>query len=124
METKAALSALTGLSHDTRLALFRLLVTAGPVGVAAGELGAQLDLAPATLSFHLKELRHAGLITQRRDGRTIYYAADYTSMNGLIAYLTENCCQNAACAPAALPSGKPVKRARPVRKPKSGRRHV
>jgi DNA-binding transcriptional ArsR family regulator len=124
METGAALSALAGLSHDTRLALFRLLVTAGPAGVPAGELGERLDLAPATLSFHLKELRHAGLASQRRDGRTIYYAADYTTMNGLIAYLTENCCQNASCAPAASPGSKPVKRVRPVRKPKSGRRHV
>ncbi|MGH8363609.1 MAG: ArsR/SmtB family transcription factor [Gammaproteobacteria bacterium] len=99
METKTALAALAGLAHDTRLALFRLLVPAGPDGLAAGDLGGRLDLAPATLSFHLKELRHAGLVSQRREGRTIYYAADYTAMDALITYLTENCCQDATCAP-------------------------
>ena len=100
METKTALLALSALAHDTRLALFRLLVTAGPAGLAAGELGERLDLPPATASFHLKELRHAGLVSQRRAGRSIFYAADYAAMNGLLAYLTENCCQGAACAPA------------------------
>lgn len=85
----------------------------------AGTLGAELGLAPATLSFHLKELRHAGLIRQQRAGRTIYYAADYAAMNGLIAYLTENCCQGAVCIPTA--GGKPLKSGRPARKPKAGR---
>lgn len=94
------MTALAGLAHDTRLALFRLLVPAGHDGLAAGNLGAQLKLPPATLSFHLKELRHAGLVSQRRQGRAIYYAADYAVMDALIAYLTENCCQGAACEPA------------------------
>lgn len=105
METKTALTALTGLAHTTRLSIFRLLVPAGAPGLAAGQLGEALRLPPATLSFHLKELRHAGLLTQRRAGRTLYYAADYTAMNALLAYLTENCCQadaggcEAVCAP-------------------------
>ncbi|MDE2070969.1 MAG: winged helix-turn-helix transcriptional regulator [Gammaproteobacteria bacterium] len=99
METQIAMAALTGLAHDTRLALFRLLVPAGDKGIAAGDLGARLKLPPATLSFHLKELRHAGLVSQRRQGRAIYYAADYAVMDALIAYLTENCCQGSACAP-------------------------
>ncbi len=112
METKTALTALTGLAHATRLAIFRLLVPAGAPGLAAGQLGEALRLPPATLSFHLKELRHAGLLTQRRAGRTLYYAADYTAMNALLAYLTENCCQadaggcEAVCAPPPVPARK------------------
>jgi ArsR family transcriptional regulator, arsenate/arsenite/antimonite-responsive transcriptional repressor len=100
METKTARQALTGLAHDTRLAIFRLLVPAGPEGLPAGTLGEQLDLAPATLSFHLKELRQAGLVSQRRAGRTLFYAAQYAAINDLIGYLTENCCQGSACLPA------------------------
>jgi ArsR family transcriptional regulator len=122
MESKNALSALTGLAHETRLAIFRLLVTAGPAGLAPGELGARLVLAPATLSFHLKELRHAGLVGSRRDGRNLYYTADYAVMNSLLAYLTENCCQGAACTPEGATAGKPpVRPARTSRKRGSGR---
>lgn len=91
--------------------------------MAAGELGERLELPPATASFHLKELRHAGLVSQRREGRSIYYAADYTAMNGLITYLTENCCQGASCPPATTASGD-AKSARRVGKPKSTRRHA
>jgi DNA-binding transcriptional ArsR family regulator len=120
METKTARLALTGLAHDTRLAIFRLLVPAGLEGVPAGVLAEQLRLAPATLSFHLKELRHAGLVSRRRAGRTLYVAAEYTAINALIAYLTENCCQGAACLPAA--GGKPVPAVRAPRKPKTSRR--
>ncbi|MGA9853064.1 MAG: metalloregulator ArsR/SmtB family transcription factor [Gammaproteobacteria bacterium] len=119
METEFVLSALSGLAHDTRLALYRRLVIAGPAGVPAGQLGEALDLAPATLSFHLKELRNAGLVTQRRDGRSIFYAADCAFMNELIAYLTENCCQGIACTPALVTSSKPPKQV--GHKRKSGR---
>ena len=114
MEIKITLLALSALAHDTRLALFRLLVTAGPAGLAAGELGERLSLPPATASFHLKELRHAGLISQRRAGRSIFYAADYAAMDALIAYLTENCCQSAVCAPAAPANRKRKPRSRRV----------
>ncbi|MDE2091026.1 MAG: helix-turn-helix transcriptional regulator [Gammaproteobacteria bacterium] len=116
METKTARLALAGLAHDTRLAIFRLLVPVGHEGLPAGVLGERLSLAPATLSFHLKGLRHAGLVSQRRAGRTLYYAAEYTAINELVAYLTENCCQGAACLPAV--AVKPVAAvARASRKP-------
>jgi len=122
METKTARLALAGLAHYTRLAIFRLLVPAGLEGVPAGVLAEQLRLAPATLSFHLKELRHAGLVSRRRAGRTLYVAADYAAINALIVYLTENCCQGAACLPAVAVGGKPVPAARAPRKPKTSRR--
>jgi ArsR family transcriptional regulator, arsenate/arsenite/antimonite-responsive transcriptional repressor len=105
MKIKSALKALSGLAQDTRLSIFRLLVEQGPQGLPAGEIVEQLELANATASFHLKELTHAELVTQRQAGRFIYYSANYTTMNGLIAYLTENCCKgnvcDIACAPVA-----------------------
>jgi DNA-binding transcriptional ArsR family regulator len=106
MEIKVAIRALGSLAHDSRLAIFRLLVQAGEDGLAVGVIGDRLKLAPATLSFHLAGLKHAGLVTARREGRTIYHAANYTAMNELVGYLSENCCQGAdcgiaACAPAA-----------------------
>ncbi len=93
METSAALTALSGLAHETRLDIFRLLVEAGPEGMPAGQIGERLGLPPATLSFHLNHLKHAGLIARRRNGRSLIYSADYVAMDGLVAYLTENCCQ-------------------------------
>lgn len=93
MEKERTLTCLAALSQETRLDIFRLLVERGPGGLAAGEIGARFGLPAATLSFHLKELRRAGLITCRRAGRSLIYAADYGAMNGLIAYLTENCCR-------------------------------
>jgi DNA-binding transcriptional ArsR family regulator len=92
METNAAVRALGALAQPSRLAVFRLLVRQGPSGVAAGEIAAELDISPATLSFHLKELSQAGLVSARQDGRFIYYAADFAAMNRLLAFLTENCC--------------------------------
>ena len=92
METKAALTALAALAQGTRLAVFRRLVQAGPDGLSVGEISRKVKTSPATLSFHLKDLTHAGLIAPRQDGRFIYYAAAYHRMNDLIAFLTRNCC--------------------------------
>ena len=99
METKQAVQALAALAQDTRLAVFRLLVEAGPAGMAAGEIAAELDLPPATLSFHLAQLANAALVRGRQDGRFIYYAPDFAAMNGLVGFLTENCCVRGSCAP-------------------------
>src|SRR5688572_6671083 len=106
MELQTALAALGALSQETRLTLFRHLVTAGPAGEPAGALAARFDLAPATLSFHLKALAEAGLIHGARKGRQIRYAADYRAMDALLAFLTEECCAGApgACTPVPLPS--------------------
>lgn len=84
---------LAALAQETRLSIFRLLVEAGPEGVPAGQIGEALDVAPATLSFHLKELNRAGLLSSRQDGRFIYYAADFERMAALMTFLTQNCCQ-------------------------------
>lgn len=99
METKRAVQALSALAQDTRLAIFRLLVQAGPEGRAAGQIGDELDLAPATLSFHLAGLTRAGLAQSRQDGRFVIYSADFTAMNALVGFLSENCCGGAACNP-------------------------
>jgi DNA-binding transcriptional ArsR family regulator len=105
MKTETVVAALAALAQATRLDVYRLLVQQGPSGLAAGEIAAQLRLAPATLSFHLKELSRAGLLKSRQEGRFIYYAADFATMNALLAYLTENCCA-ADCPPggACLPA--------------------
>jgi len=112
METNQAVTALAALAQETRLAIFRLLVEAGPTGVAAGEIGASLKVAPATLSFHLKELANAGLLASRQDGRYIYYSANYAQMNALIAFLTDNCCARDGCRPACGPPRKSTQRSK------------
>jgi len=96
-----AVQALSGLAQNSRLAIFRLLVQAGPGGIAAGAIGDRLDLPPATLSFHLAGLTRAGLAQSRQEGRFVIYRADFENMNKLVAYLTENCCGGQSCAPAA-----------------------
>lgn len=98
MESSGALAALGALAQATRLAIFRLLVSQGPAGLAAGEIGEHLGLAPPTLSFHLKELSHAGLLRSRAQGRFIFYAPDFDAMNALLSYLTENCCAGSGVA--------------------------
>ena|SRR5258707_10132488 len=101
MEKSLAIAALAALAQDSRLDAYRLLVQAGPDGMPAGQVAAALGLPPNTLSFHFDRLRQAGLITVRRDGRSMIYAARYDIMNALIGYLTENCCGGAEqCAPA------------------------
>src|SRR6516225_1200994 len=97
MEKSDAVAALAALAQDNRLDVFRLLVQAGPEGMAAGAVAEALDLAPNTLTFHFDRLRMAGLVTARRDGRSIIYAAQFEAMNALIAFLTENCCGGVAC---------------------------
>ena len=99
MNSITAVSRLASLAQDSRLAVFRLLVQRGPEGLAAGEIAARLKIAPATLSFHLKELSRAGLLKSRQDGRFIYYSPDFKAMRALLDYLTENCCAESACAP-------------------------
>jgi ArsR family transcriptional regulator, arsenate/arsenite/antimonite-responsive transcriptional repressor len=102
MEKDDAIAALAALSQENRLDVFRLLVQAGPDGLAAGAVADKLSLAPNTLSFHFDRLRNAGLVTCTRDGRSLIYAARFETMNGLLGYLTENCCSGVAdCAPTA-----------------------
>ena len=100
MKTKDAIGALAALAQESRLAVFRLLVTVGPAGMAATRIAERLKLAPSSLSFHLKELTHAGLIVPRQDGRFVIYAANFATMTGLIAFLTDNCCGGNPCTPA------------------------
>jgi ArsR family transcriptional regulator, arsenate/arsenite/antimonite-responsive transcriptional repressor len=102
MKKPDALAALAALAQENRLDAYRLLVQAGPEGMPAGEVSAKLGLAPSALTFHFDRLREAGLVTVRRDGRSMIYAAQYETMTGLLGYLTENCCGGTAqCAPAA-----------------------
>ena len=101
METTQAVDALAALAQGTRLAVYRLLVQAGPAGLAAGVIGEKLELAPATLSFHLAHLARAGLVQSRPDGRFIIYSADFQNVNALVGFLTENCCGGKSCAPAS-----------------------
>jgi DNA-binding transcriptional ArsR family regulator len=102
MEKTDAIAALAALAQDNRLDVFRLLVRAGAAGLPAGAVATALDLAPNTLSFHFDRLRQAGLVTCKREGRSLIYAARYQTMNGLLGYLTENCCAGIGgnCAPA------------------------
>ena len=101
METKQAIQLLSALAQESRLSVFRRLIQAGPQGMAAGAIGEELDLPPATLSFHLAGLTRAGLAQSRQDGRFVIYSASFENMNALVAFLTENCCGGAACGPAS-----------------------
>jgi len=115
MKTPAVIGALGALAHEHRLAIYRLLIQRGPDGLAAGAIGQRVRLLPSSLTFHLQNLQRAGLITQRREGRQIIYSADFAVMNGLVSYLTENCCANSGseCCPPAL-AVRPPKRAAKV----------
>ncbi|HWP00243.1 MAG TPA: metalloregulator ArsR/SmtB family transcription factor [Methylococcus sp.] len=95
--------ALGALAQATRLMIFRLLVQAGPQGLPAGEIARRLGTPNATLSFHLKELAHAGLVRSRQESRFLYYSANFATMNMLLAFLTENCCQGEPCLPSTIP---------------------
>jgi DNA-binding transcriptional ArsR family regulator len=113
MKISDALAALAALSQENRLAVFRLLVQAGPEGLPAGQVAETIDIAPNALTFHFDRLRSAGLVTVRREGRSMIYSAQFETMNALLAFLTENCCQGAPeqCAPVVC---KPTK-AKPAR---------
>lgn len=104
MEENDVVKSLAALAQPSRLRVFRELVVAGPSGLTPGAISEALNVPPPTLSFHLKELTHAGLISQTRDGRNLIYRADYTQMNAVLAYLAENCCQGETCA-VSTPQG-------------------
>lgn len=103
VDTKAAVRSLAALAQDSRLDVFRLLVQAGPEGLAAGEIADRLGIPASTLSFHIKALSLAGLTQSRQQGRFVYYSASFAAMNALIAFLGENCCNGRACLPAGTP---------------------
>ena len=109
MKTNDAIKALAALAQGTRLGVYRLLVQRGPEGLPPGAIAEKLDLPNATLSFHLKELSQAGLVSARQEGRFIYYAANYPAVNALVGYLTENCCGGEECS-IASESVKPSRR--------------
>jgi DNA-binding transcriptional ArsR family regulator len=112
MEKLDAVASLATLAQDSRLDVYRLLVQAGPAGMAAGEVATALEIAPNTLSFHFDRLRHEGLVSVARQGRSLIYAARYETMNNLLAYLTQNCCGGKPdlCQPIACTPAKPRKR--------------
>ncbi len=97
MEILAAVSSLSALAQESRLQIFRLLIQAGKNGMAAGKIGEELDLPLSTLSFHLSQLKQAGLLICRREGRILFYSANYETMNAVMGFLTENCCQGQSC---------------------------
>ena len=107
MNSNTVVRALGALAHESRLAIFRALVVAGPEGLAAGDIAQHLGVPPSGLSFHLKDLSYAGLVNARQDGRFIFYSANFDAMSGLIGFLTENCCEGGTCSVR-----KPTKRSR------------
>jgi ArsR family transcriptional regulator len=112
MDGSQAVTALSALGHDTRLAIFRMLVERGPDGLSAGVIAEQLGIPPSSLTFHLQHLQRASLITQQRLHRQLIYTADFDAMNGLVGYLTDNCCGRGerACLPLAEPFTAPLKK--------------
>lgn len=108
MDSTQAVQALAALAHDTRLALFRMLVERGPDGLSAGVIAERLGVPPSSLTFHVQHLHRAGLVTQRRLSRQLIYAADFSAMNGLVGFLTENCCGRGSCGPLYQPMANAV----------------
>ena len=123
MEPKTAVAALSALAQENRLEVFRLLVQAGASGLPAGQIAEKLGIAAPTLSFHLAQLKHAGLVHQRRDGRSLIYATNYDGMNALMGFLTDNCCAGdaAACGvPVCEPQSARLIRQQPVKRKAKG----
>lgn len=116
MNNKEAVTALVALGQESRLSVFRLLVQAGPEGMAATRIAEALGIPASSLSFHLKELTHAGLIIQTKAGRSLIYSANFEAMNAVLAFLTENCCGGNACSPVRVPACavKPGRKKQPV----------
>lgn len=107
MKSPAAIASLGALAHEHRLAIYRLLVRQGPEGLPAGVVGNRVGLTPSSLTFHLQALQRAGLIKQARTGRQLFYSADFSAMNELVGYLTDECCvESASCAPDCAPARK------------------
>ncbi|HSD37531.1 MAG TPA: metalloregulator ArsR/SmtB family transcription factor [Rhodocyclaceae bacterium] len=104
LDNSSAVTALAALAQESRLAIYRALVQAGPDGMAAGRISELTAIPPSSLSFHLKELSHAALVRSRQDGRFVIYSADFDAMNALLGFLTENCCGSASCAPVSAVS--------------------
>jgi ArsR family transcriptional regulator, arsenate/arsenite/antimonite-responsive transcriptional repressor len=104
MDTRQIISALAALAQESRLAIFRLLVQAGPEGLPAMQIAEQLGIPPSSLSFHLKELTYANMIVQKKAGRSLIYSANFDTMNGLLGFLTENCCGGNTCTPVRQPN--------------------
>lgn len=116
MEISKAIGALAAMAQETRLRIFRALVQRGPDGLPAGRIAVLLDLPGPTLSFHLAQLKRAGLVSFRREGRSLIYVADYAAIEGLVSYLTENCCgRGRACAPGSRTSARATSRTRAAR---------
>lgn len=103
MDTKNIIAALSALAQESRLAVFRALVQAGPQGMAASKISESIGISPSSLSFHLKEMSHAGLVTSRQEGRFVIYSANFQTMNGLVQFLTDNCCGGNPCSPSCNP---------------------
>jgi DNA-binding transcriptional ArsR family regulator len=116
MVSSQAVQALAALAHDTRLAVYRMLVERGPDGLSAGVIAERLGIPPSSLTFHVQHLHRAGLISQRRLSRQLIYAADFAAMNGLVAFLTENCCGQGASASLPRYQPKPAAASARVRK--------
>jgi DNA-binding transcriptional ArsR family regulator len=128
MESKSAVTALAALAHDTRLAIFRLLIQAGAAGQTAGAIAERLDVPATTLSFHLKELATADLVTSEPQGRFVVYRANYPAMNGLLEFLTANCCgasectgDSVVCVTASIPATRRTNRVPSAAKSRSAR---
>lgn len=109
MKTKSVVAALAALAHDSRLTIFRALVEVGPQGMAAGKISEATGIAPSSLSFHMKELAHANMVRSRQVGRFVIYAANFATMNALLAYLTANCCGGNPCSTVSSPACSTVK---------------